>query len=142
MSIRHAKTFYSRCLHLSWATILLLSCSSAAECKRNADCSNSAAAKSQIRCFSEVSCRSGSCVNECLETCTPVTPDVNPCPAAFLCKKDQPPDRSVCTIFPVQCMTELDCPLYTPILGGRTTPDSWSCTQGICRYPGLAYGSE
>jgi len=142
MSIWHAKTFYSNCRHLSWLAILSVSCGSAPECKRNTDCSNSAAAHSMYRCPSDVFCRSGSCVKECRSPCTPVTADVNPCPAPMVCTKYLPPDLSLCTILPVQCTSELDCPLYTPILSGRATPDVWSCTQGICTYPGLSYGSE
>jgi hypothetical protein len=114
--------------------------SAGGECKKNADCANSPAAAQlkNLRCTGqELYCLAGVCHGECLDSCSVVRSDVNPCTAPRICVPKFGGVLSVCSITPVACTTASDCPKYLP-----NANQAWTCDAGACAFPGFQYGTE
>lgn len=103
------------------------------ECVVHADCWDSPIAQDQGRCGPQVACIEGTCDAWCPDLCEVIDPNVNPCPEpGWICAPIAIGPR--CSPVEVECQTIDDCPDYRPSPEG-----SWTCEQGICRFPGFHY---
>jgi len=112
-------------------------------CQVNADCANSpaAAALANVRCAGgEIYCWNAECYSDCMDTCTVVRTDVNPCPTPRICEPRFGGQQSFCAMTPAKCQTAADCPVYLPRVDGG--PSSWSCEAGVCAYPGYEFPTQ
>ena len=119
--------------------------SGGAECQTTADCKDSAAATKarDLKCLvPEVHCLEHACKFGCAANCTVARADVNPCQQGLCAHSPYPVTKAMnfCTMLPVGCDSSVDCPKYLPptAAGGAT----WSCEEGICRYPGFEYATH
>lgn len=113
-------------------------------CTVNNDCTASPAAmeSGKYGCINEVFCLDGVCHGDCTITCSMVRTDINPCPAPRICTAlPGSGPTTVCKITPIPCTTAATCPRYLPSFPDGGTGE-WSCTDGICRYPGFSYSTE
>lgn len=109
-------------------------------CHSNADCEDSEAAKmaAELKCpFSEFYCLAGQCQFDCGDVCMIARVDVNPCVKGICISRPQAPEITYCTMLPVKCDSAEDCPAYLPSQDG-----TWTCEQGICRFPGFTYPTQ
>lgn len=111
-------------------------------CTRDEDCTDSKAAQELGRCAPDVVCDHGTCRAECLGTCE-ADPRIasGGCPEASLCTASAERNPgfgagTVCTKRVLRCASVAQCPTQKPGVG------EWSCTDGICRFPGYAYPFE
>jgi len=114
------------------------------ECTVNADCVDSPAAQAikDVRCAGrDIYCLDAVCHAECTDTCEAIRTDINPCTAPRLCVPFLGGSTAFCSITPVKCTKVADCPAYLPPTASGD-PAAWSCTDGICSYPGFEYATE
>jgi hypothetical protein len=114
------------------------------ECTVNADCVDSPAAQAikDVRCAGrDIYCLDATCHAECTDTCEAIRTDVNPCAAPRLCVPFLGGATSFCSITPVKCSKVSDCPAYLPPTPNGD-PGAWSCTDGVCAYPGFDYATH
>jgi hypothetical protein len=115
------------------------------ECSHNAGCADSAAAlvRDNLKCLTpELYCREGHCVADCADICTVARTDVNPCEKGICARSpNENIDLNFCTMLPVACKAESDCPKYLPRTadGGSA---SWTCQDGVCAYPDFVYSTQ
>jgi len=113
------------------------------ECKANADCVDSPAAHQldNVRCAArDIYCLRGTCHAGCLESCTVVRTDTDPCPAPRICVPKLGGKAFYCSIAPVSCESAADCPPALPPTSAETA--EWECTKGLCEYPGFDYATH
>lgn len=114
------------------------SCRSGNTCSENADCAGYATQAG--RCAGESGCSDGVCQAACSGNCKVARADENPCPEAQICTYAATTvyeEGGKCTNLPISCTTTEDCPLYRP-----RTDASWTCVEGVCRFPGYTYPWE
>lgn len=112
-------------------------------CGVNADCADSPAARAlaNVRCAGgEIYCLNGECHADCMDTCTVVRSDVNPCPSPRICTPKFGGATSFCAMTSVRCETAADCPAYLPLVDGGS--GAWSCDDGGCAYPGYEFPTK
>ena len=112
-------------------------------CRVNADCADSAAAGDFkcVRCLAtQVYCLAGVCHANCANTCQMLRTDVNPCSDGGLCAPLT--DRiGYCSVEPISCASAMNCPQYRPPDSSGAVQD-WTCTDHVCRYPGISYATK
>jgi hypothetical protein len=117
------------------------SCGSDDACQTRTDCASNSELSERIgRCNSEIVCESGHCYGECVERCSVSREDVNPCTKPdFVCNEPMVPknDDFYCRAHEITCKSLTDCPKYRPVLS-----ESWTCDDGVCRFPGFKYSIE
>lgn len=113
------------------------------ECTANADCLDSPAAHQldNVRCTArDIYCLRGNCYAGCLNSCSVVRTDTDPCPAPKLCVPKLNGNAFYCSITPVSCTTASDCPPAFPPTSDE--PAAWQCVDGTCQYPGFDYATH
>ena len=112
-------------------------------CQVNSDCTNSpaAAALANVRCAGgEIYCWNAECYSDCMDTCTVVRTDVNPCPTPRICEPRFGGQQSFCAMTVAKCQSAADCPAYLPhVDAGQAV---WSCVGGICTFPGYEFPTQ
>ena len=140
-------TFLRRSSGVVLALSLLLSCSSSRErCSRNADCEGSDAAEelSMAKCpRRELYCREEACVGACADSCELARTDTNPCQDGAICvvRVGKEPSDTFCSMLPVACASDTDCPAYRPLLANGAQ-GMWTCVSGHCAYPDFSYATK
>lgn len=129
---------------LLWVSIALANCSgnSGTACKVPDDCWNTPETEKLGRCApKEVACMQSSCRAACGALCEVVDPNLNPCKnPQLICTQSQNNEVALpfCAAAPLACDAAEDCPVSLP----QTGSGSWSCDNGICRFPGFQYAWE
>jgi hypothetical protein len=116
------------------------SSSDSIKCEHNSDCAHIEDGKPPLRCgFTELYCVEGECHAACAPSCRVIRDDINPCDGDRLCFSRGP--IAFCTLMPITCAQDSDCPIYRPQLSDGGV-GNWSCGDGVCEYPGWRYPTQ